>query len=164
MLRRCAVVLALAALIGPAVATAQSPPPPQPFVGPTPDPAGTMCPGESNSERHVSGPERITVPPESAAYFKAHNERGYVLFVLAVRLDGKAAIQIPANQDLDAPLRAALVTYTQALTIVPAIPGCARPGAIIVGHAAIPDGTVTFTMQMVAPSPTPAAPRPLPSI
>jgi hypothetical protein len=165
-LRHAACALALAALIVPAAALAQSPPPPAlaPFVGPTPDPGGTMCPGEVNAERHVSGPERVAVSAESAAYFKAHNQRAYVLFVLAVRLDGKAAIQIPTNQDIDAPLRAALVTYTQALTIVPAIPGCARPGAIMLGHAAIPDGAVTFTMQMVPPTPSPAPPKPLPSI
>lgn len=164
MLRRFAAALALAVLIVPAVALAQSPPPQAPFVGPTPDPSGTACPGEARAERHVSGPERITIPAESAAYFKAHNARAYVLFVLAVRLDGHAAIQIPTNQDLDAPLRAALVAYAESLTIAPAIPGCAHPGAVIVGHAAVPDGAVTFTMQMVPPSPPPGSPRPLPSI
>lgn len=104
------------------------------------------------------------MPPDSATYFAAHNQRKYVLFVLAIRLDGKAAIELPAGQDLDQPLRTALVAYAQSLTIVPALAGCARPGAIVVGHVAIPSGAVTFTMQMVPPSPAPGSPRPLPSI
>jgi hypothetical protein len=165
-LRAAALAFVAAAFVVPAAGWAQSPAPsPAPvFVGPTPDPSGTACPGEENGERKVSGPQKIAIPPESAAYFKAHNQRTYVLFVLAIRLDGKAAINFPAGQDLDAPLRAALVSFAQTLTIVPAIPGCARPGAISVGHLEVPDGAVTFTMQMVPPAPPPQAPGPLPSM
>ena len=161
-----AAVLGLAAaIVVPAHGWAQSPAPAVPgFIGPTPVPGGTPCPGELEAERHISGPQAVSVPPESASFFAAHNQRNYALFVLAVRLDGKVAIELPLGQDLDPALRAALVAYAQSLTIVPAIAGCSRPGAIVVGHVAIPAGTVTFTMQMVPPSPAPGSPHPLPSI
>jgi hypothetical protein len=166
LVRFAAALAVAAAVLLPGLGSAQSPAPaPGPvFIGPTPDPSGTACPGESGTEHVVSGPERIAIPAASAAYFKAHNPRSYVLFVLVVRFDGKAAIQIAANQDLDAPLREAMIAYAQSLKIVPAIANCARPGAVMVGHAAIPDGAITFTVQMVPPSPSPEPPKPLPSL
>ncbi len=131
------------------------------FVGPTPDPSATRCPGESDPRRQFSGPHSIIVTSTSAMDFFIHNPQNpqhtntpEVLFIIELRLDGGAAIRIPGDVILDDGLHSEMLAYTRALSIHPAIPGCARPAAVFVGSVSLRDGAI-----VVAPIATGSAPE-----
>ena len=121
------------------------------FVGPTPDPAATRCPGESDPGRQFSGAHSIVVTSTSAMDFFIHNPQNpqhtntpEVLFIIELRLDGGAAIRIPGDVILDDGLRGEMLAYTRELSIHPPIPGCARPAAVFVGSVSLRDGAIVL--------------------
>jgi hypothetical protein len=160
-MRAAALAVLLAAALAPFAAVSQEATPAPPVItGPTPVAGGTACPGESDPGRRLAGPSRITIAPESAAYYVTHNPRNFGLVILFVRLDGAVAIGIPTTMDLDAPLHAALIDFAKRLTVIPPIPGCVRPLGIVIARFSVPDGAMTFTQQPIgaSPSPQPATP------
>lgn len=162
ILQRLAFGMAVvASIVAPGTVHAQNAPPAPAFIGTTPDPSGTACPGEDLVLRHPKGPEKIAISADSAKYFLARNQHNYGIFILVVRMDGEAAISFPASQDYDPEMRAALVAYAKAVTIDKPIAGCAHPAVIVVAHVFVPDGTITFALQSLSPNaPTPT---PMPS-
>lgn len=132
---------------------------PSEVVGPTPDASGTACPGERDAGRELVRPSKIAITPASAAYFRAHNAEPDGTFILLLRLDGQTAIMLPARQDVDAALHAALLGYAKAITLRPPIEQCARPAAILTGQFSLSDGSVQLRQIPVSPgaqqSPTP---------
>ena len=115
------------------------------MYGPTPDPAGSTCPGETDGGRGVTGPRTVVIPPDSVAYVREHDHRDFVLAILVLRLDGEASITFPTAQDVDAPLRDTLVAYARNVHLQPAIAGCAHQAAIMTARVSLTDGSVTIT-------------------
>ena len=154
--------LALAALlaVAPIAASAAATPAPRGpgFVGQTPDASGTPCPGEGDNGRKISAPPKVVLTPASVANFTAKAKRGYAIVLLTMRMDGKAAISIPPQENFDAEATAAVIAWTKNVHLDPAIPGCARPAGLLLMRMSILDGTAEISR---APS-AGAAPAQLP--
>jgi hypothetical protein len=126
--------------------------------GPTPDPSGTACPGERDPGRSLAYPKRIVLTPESIAYFHAHNTAPGPAFLITLRLDGVAAVIIPAQLAIDDGTRDALTAFARQVTIHPPISSCARPAGVFIGAVSLTTGDVTLTVgrpPAARPSPSP---------
>lgn len=123
--------------------------------GSTPDASGTACPGEGDAGRTVAFPKRIELTPDSVAYFHTHNGVPGPVFIVTLRLDGVAAIAIPARLVIDDGTRATLTDFARRVTIRPPIQGCARPAGIFIAAVSLTTGTVSIS---VPPRPGAAPP------